>query len=449
LNKILIADDNNEVRDAFKMNLQAHGFTTVEASNGLEALSMFHKEKPSAILMDLKMPHMGGMETLRRIKEIDTDVPVIILTAHGDIQTAVEAIKHGAYDFILKPPNINLLLLTIKRAVEKSTLSNKVKMLNKEVESSLEFLLGHSNAIKKVIQKIHQIAKSDFSLIIQGETGTGKSFIARTIHNLSNRAKSRFVTVDIGSIPETLVESELFGYEKGAFTGAEKRKKGFFEIADGGTILVDELQNLSPYVQSKLLMTAEEKCIYPLGSTDAVKTDVRIIGATNTDIRKAVTEKKQFREDLFYRLNEFMIFLPPLRERIEDIPFLAEKLFREVAEDLDKPINSISDSAMTLLKNHSWPGNIRELKNVLRRAVLLSNEKTITTDHLEFFQDEHLTHADTATPINKPSGMSLAESEKHAISEALQLADRNKTKAASILKIGYATLLRKIKQYKL
>jgi DNA-binding NtrC family response regulator len=317
LNKILIVDDDEKVRLIVMENLKDHGFLPIEASSGNKAIRVVETEKPSLILLDFQMPGMNGIETMKEIKKKDPDVPIIFLTAHGDISTAVEAMKLGAYDFIVKPPNFDLLVLTLKRAAEKVDLSNKIKTLNNEVKTSLEFLLGHSSPMKKVINQIHQISQSDISLIIQGETGTGKSFIARTIHNLSKRAGARLVTVDIGSVPETLVESELFGYEKGAFTGADQRKKGFFEIANGGTILIDELQNLSPYVQSKLLMAVEEKNIYPLGSTDPVKTDVRIIGATNTDIRKSVKEQKKFREDLFYRLSEYMIFLPPLRERPE------------------------------------------------------------------------------------------------------------------------------------
>jgi DNA-binding NtrC family response regulator len=392
------------------------------------------------------MPGMNGIETMKEIKKKDPDVPIIFLTAHGDISTAVEAMKLGAYDFIVKPPNFDLLVLTLKRAAEKVDLSNKIKTLNNEVKTSLEFLLGHSSPMKKVINQIHQISQSDISLIIQGETGTGKSFIARTIHNLSKRAGARLVTVDIGSVPETLVESELFGYEKGAFTGADQRKKGFFEIANGGTILIDELQNLSPYVQSKLLMAVEEKNIYPLGSTDPVKTDVRIIGATNTDIRKSVKEQKKFREDLFYRLSEYMIFLPPLRERPEDIPFLAEKFIRETAEDFNKQINSISDKALELLRNYSWPGNIRELKNVIRRAVLFSDKEIIKPAHIEFFKDED---ASFIQKPEKPSNVSLAEMEKETIKQTLHTSKGNKTKAASILKISYTTLLRKIKQHNL
>ncbi len=448
MSKILIVDDDDMVRLALSRNLIAGGFSPIEASSGLEAIKLFQEENPLSVLLDLKMPGMDGLETLEELKKIDPEIPVIILTAHGDISSAVQATKSGAYEFIIKPPDYDRLILTLKRATEKFELNREVKRLSSEVEMSLEYLCGNSSIMKDVINKIHQIAQSDFSLIMQGETGTGKSFIARYIHNLSKRSKNPMITVDIGAIPETLVESELFGYEKGAFTGAGKKKKGFFEIANGGTILIDELQNLSPYVQSKLLMAVEEKSITPLGSTRPVNIDIRIIGATNKDIIESV-KKNNFRDDLFYRLGEFMISLPPLRDRVEDIPFLARKFFMEAVEDLNKKIYAISDNAVKLLKDHNWPGNIRELKNVIRRAVLLSDEESVRSKHIEF-----LIKNPDSTPENKhilslnelPS-LSLKDLEKAAIKRALSETKGNKTKAAALLKISYMTLLRKVKQY--
>jgi DNA-binding NtrC family response regulator len=448
MDKILLVDDDDKVRCIIADNLRDCGFVPMEASGGLAALEILQKAKPSVILLDLKMPEMDGIETLPKIKEINPHVPVIILTAHGDIPTAVEMMKAGAYDFLIKPPNFELLALTLKRATEKAELRKKVHELSGEIETSLELLLGQSESMKKVIKQILQVSQSDFSLILQGETGTGKSFIARTIHNLSKRAKGTFVTVDIGAMPETLVESELFGYEKGAFTGAEKKKKGFFGIAHGGTLLIDELQNLSLYVQSKLLMAVEEKSICPLGTTGAVKTDVRIIGATNKDILDSVKENT-FRKDLFYRLGEFMIFLPPLRERVEDIQFYAEKFFREVAEDLDKPLQGISESTIGLLEKYPWPGNIRELKNVIRRAVLIADSEFIKPEHIKFLE-----HSDTSgqnrtirCKLDEFPTLNLMDLEKMAIKKALDVSSVNKTKAAAILNISYMTLLRKIKQY--
>jgi len=449
MNRVLIIDDDKIVRLSLSENLKDHGFLPLEASGGKEGIRIFQESNYPVVILDLKMPVMDGIETMRELKKINPDVSVIIITAYGDIPTAVEAIKLGAYDFIIKPPDYDRLVLTLKRAAEKSELDKKIKTLNREVETSLEYLLGKSDAMKKVIEKIHQISQSDFSLIIQGETGTGKSYIARIIHNLGKRANHPFVTVDIGALPESLVESELFGHEKGAFTGAEKNKKGFFEIANQGTILIDELQNMSSYMQSKLLKAVEEKMIVPLGSTKPVQTDVRIIGATNSDILKRVREKS-FREDLFYRFSEFMITLPPLRERSKDIQFFAEKFLTDAAEDLKKPIHGISKETMSLLENHPWPGNLRELKNVIRRSVLLSNEDMIRPDHIEFLIKDTDTTSDTegkTTPLDKFTSLTLEEAEKMAIKKVLDITNGNKSKAATILKIDYTTLLRKIKQY--
>ncbi len=443
MNKILIVDDEKRVRLAFSENLKLDGFSTLEASNGEEALEVFRKERPDTVLLDYKMPGMNGIDILRELKKIDPDVPVIIITAYGDIPGAVEAVKLGAYDFLSKPPDFGRLSLALKRAVEKYELERKLKDLHNAVDTSLEWMLGKSQAMRLVIKQLTQVSQSDFSLIIQGETGTGKSFMARAIHNLGKRANGPFVTVDMGSIPETLAESELFGYEKGAFTGADKNKRGFFVSAAGGTLLIDELQNMSPYMQGKLLRAVEEKRMYPLGSSEPVLIDTRIISATNTDIKQAVREHK-FREDLFYRLSEFIITVPPLRERVEDILFLARKFFSEAVEELNKNVRGIDDDAAGLLKNYAWPGNVRELKNVIRRAVLISDGDMVRPEHIEFSIKGDLLE-NKSCPEEFP--LCLADLEKMAIQRALTVTKGNKAKAALLLKIDYTTLRRKIKQY--
>lgn len=381
INKILIVDDEKASSSVLAEILEKNGFSTIEASNSREALEIFVEKRPDAVLLDLKMPDMDGIEVMQELKKIDPDIPIIFVTGHGDIPTAVEAIKLGAYDFIVKPPKFDRLFFTLKRAIEKLELQRSVKRLNTVVRTHLESLLGNSPIIKGVIEQIHKVAWSDFSIIIQGETGTGKSVIARTIHDLSKRVKGPFITVDLGAIPETLVESELFGYEKGAFTGAERKKKGFFGISNGGTIFIDELENMSPYVQSKLLRVVEEKKVYPLGSTQPVDIDIRIIAATNKDISQSVKERR-LREDLFFRLGEFIITLPPLRERIEDISFFAQKFFIEACIELNKQAWEITDDAIDLLNKYLWPGNLRELKNVIRRAVLHADDAVIRAEHI-------------------------------------------------------------------
>ncbi len=449
--KILIVDDEPAVRNVFSQFLKDEGFSVTEASGGKEALSILekarHDEKArqDIVLLDLEMPDMNGISVLKEIMRTDPELPVIMSIAHGDIPVTAEAMQLGAYDFMCKPPDLDDFVRIIKRAVEKRRLKKEIMQLNKSLGSSLEMLMGRSSAIKKVIEDIRRVASSDFSLIIEGETGTGKTFIASIIHNLSGRAKGPFVTLDIGSIPETLVESELFGYEKGAFTGAEKKKKGYFELADKGTIFIDELQNITPYVQSKLLKVVEEKRFYPVGGNSPVEVNVRIIGATNKSMAQSVKDKR-FREDLYYRLNEFTIHLPPLRERASDIGFLAQGFLTSVSSDLNKYISLLSDDVIDLLMKQPWNGNVRELKNVMRKAAILCEGDTISKDLIYQIitgvSKYPLTY-DHEAPI------SMREAEKHAIRIALEHTNGNRTKAAGILQISHPTLLRKIKMYDL
>jgi DNA-binding NtrC family response regulator len=437
MNKVLIVDDEKNIRLTLSDFLTNNGFSPIEAANGEAALEVFRKEKPIIVLLDLKMPGMDGIECLQALRKIDPSVPVIIITANGDVPTAVTAIQLGAYDFTLKPPDFNRLMLTVKRAIEKVEYENALR-------ASFETLFGRSKVMKTIVEQVRQVAPSDFSIILQGETGTGKSFIARTIHNFSKRANGPFVTVDMGAIPENLVESELFGFEKGAFTGAERKKKGFFEIAHKGTILIDELQNVSPYVQSKLLRIAEEKKLYPLGSVTPFEVDTRIISASNIDIMQAMKDKK-IREDLFFRLGEFIIHVPPLRERTEDIPLLIHRFFREATEELNKNMREISEDTMETLCNYTWPGNVRELRNVIRRAVLLSRDDTVCMEDINLNLDSRKENAEIFSSLLLQD--ITADAEKKAIRHALDLASGNRTKAAQILQISHSSLLRKMKDY--
>ena len=448
LHKVLIVDDEPGVRASLAVILEEEGIGFYEAPSGARAVEIFQETRPSVVLLDLVMPGMDGMETMERLKEIDPEIPIIIITGHGDVPTAVDAIKRGAYEFLQKPINIEEFKITLKRAIEKLELEREVKRLHSHVETSIEGMMGRSEAIKKVIEQIQRIAWSDLSVMIQGETGTGKTLVASIIHNLSNRSRGPFVKVDIGAIPETLVESELFGYEKGAFTGAAKRKKGLFESAHGGTIFIDELENMSTYVQSKLLHVVEEKRIYPLGATRPVEVDVRIIAATNEDIKRNVKEKR-LREDLFFRLSEFIITLPPLRERIEDIPFLAQRFLMEAGEELNKQVRGISKEAMDRLMRYPWPGNVRELRNIVRKAVLLADGEVIRPESIEFlFGDSQDDVIDSPLmPLKELSTIAAKKAEKRAIKKALEMTKGNKSRAAAILQIDYKTLLTKIKEF--
>ena len=444
MERVLIVDDDDDLRGIVRDVMKDEGFSPLEAPDGLSALKVFRENPPDAVLLDLEMPGMGGMETLQELRKIDPRVPVIILTAFGDIPTAVRAIKEGAYDFSLKPPEFERLILALRRAREKRRLETEVTMTRSALQLSLERLLGKSAAMKTVISQIRQISATNFSIVIQGETGTGKSFIAGAIHEMSKRAEKAFVNVDIGLIPDSLVESELFGYRKGAFTGADRDKAGYFASAHGGTIFIDELENMSPQVQSKLLSVIERKKIFPLGCTTAVDVDTRIISATNIDIRDSMLKKK-FREDLFYRLSEFILTIPPLRERKEDIRFFSAKFLVEACAELNKQIRGITDDAFDLLTAYAWPGNIRELKNVIRRAVLLNGTDIISKDEIATL----IRGAESGG--QGPPFLSLRdavrETEKIKIREALDITGGNKTKAAELLEISYRTLFEKLKDY--
>ncbi|HOW54676.1 MAG TPA: sigma-54 dependent transcriptional regulator [Syntrophorhabdaceae bacterium] len=449
LHKILIVDDDRSVRLVLSTILKKNGFVPLEASNGPEGISIFLSEHPVCVLLDLKMPEMDGMQTLDALKKNDPYVPVIIVTGYADIPTAVRTIKLGAYDFLTKPPQVDKLVLTLKRAIEAYSLQIALNQLDDAMLGSLESLFGMSDSMKNVIQQIRQVSKTDFSVIIQGETGTGKSVVAQTIHNLSKRARNPFQSVDVGVIPENLIESELFGHEKGAFTGADRKKTGFFETAQKGTLFIDELENTPPILQSKLLRAVEEKRIYPIGSTKPVEVDVRIIVATNADIKTAVREKR-FREDLFFRLSEYMITVPRLFDRTDDIPFLAMKFITAASMELGKQIRELSKEAADMLVGYSWPGNVRELKNVMRRAVLSCEDGVIKPGHIEFIIDDTLSFQNGTSviiPLKQAASHATREAEKEVIKKALTVTRGNKSRAARLLEVDYKTLLTKIKDY--
>jgi DNA-binding NtrC family response regulator len=449
MKKILLIDDDKAIRLVLGAILKKYNYLPIEIPDGHKAIEIFNTELPAAVLLDIKMPEMDGIQVLQELKKINSDVPIIIVTGYADIPTAVQAIKLGAYDFLQKPPHVEKLILTLERAIENYELHKTLVDLDTTLDASLEWIFGKSETMSKIIHQIRQIAQSDFSVIIQGETGTGKSIAAQTIHNLSKRAKGPFQSIDVGVISENLIESELFGHEKGSFTGADRKKTGFFEIANKGTLFVDELENMPLQLQSKLLRAVEEKRIYPVGSTKPVDIDVRIIAATNADIKQSVRDK-MFREDLFFRLSEFIITVPRLKDRAEDIPFLAKKFFTKAAIDLNKQIREIDSRAMQLLQNYSWPGNIRELKNVIRRAVLLSDDGIIKSENIEFLIGEtNATDHLLLLPLKEITARVTRDAEKQAIKQALALTKGNKTKAASLLEIDYKTLLTKIKEYDL
>jgi DNA-binding NtrC family response regulator len=445
MHKILIIDDEAKIRKNIREILSLNGYLAVEAAGGEEAIEQFRRERPSSVLLDLGMPGMDGVEALRRLLEIDPTVPVIIVTGNADIPAAVNAIKQGAYDFLTKPVNFGHLLLTLNHAVARASLEKTVRELDSTLTTSLEAALGPSEAMKKVVNQVRRVAASDLSVLIQGETGTGKTYLANLIHSISRRASKPFVKVSIGSLQETVVESELFGCEKGAFTGADRTRKGFFETAEGGTLLIDDLDNISPLVQGKLLSIIEDKRLQRVGSAVPIPLDFRIIGASNADILKLVTTK-QFREDLFFRLTEVTLRLPPLRERKDDIVFFAEKFLRESRAELNSPACIFADGTMDLLQRSPWPGNLRQLKNVMNRTALYAQDGVITPEDVEACLSGETGQRD-GVPVRDAAVMTMKDAEKMAIQNALAATKGQKLKAASLLQIDYKTLVRKMREY--
>ena len=445
MGKVLIVDDDDDLRSVVSDVLRDEGFATVEAQDGNSALSAVRKVMLDAVLLDLRMPGMNGIEVMQEIRKIDPYIPVIVMTAHGDIPTAVEVIKNGAYDFTVKPPDFDKLIITLKRAVEKRRLEIDIDRFSTALDLSLEQMFGKSPAMRNVISQITQVAGTNLSVVIQGETGTGKSFIANAIHNVSKRSKKPFIRVDMGLIPDTLFESELFGYRKGAFTGADRHKAGYFENANTGSIFIDEIENIPIHIQGKLLSVLDERRIYPLGSTTPVSIDVRVIAATNREIKGCVA-KKTFREDLFYRIGEFVINVPPLRERVEDIQFFANKFVLDACTELNRQIREITDEALDLLMRHTWSGNIRELKNVVRKAVLMAPRDIINGGTVAPLISDRAVEKESSSLSIKDA---MRDVEKTNIREALRRTGGNKTRAAELLQISYKNLLDKIKVYDL
>lgn len=474
--RVLIIDDEVDLCDMISHILNKSGYITYIASDGNVGMEIFNKEFPNVVILDLRMPGINGIEILRQIRNINNEIPVIIVTAYGEIRSAVEAIKIGAYDYITKPFDNEELELTVKRATEERAMRQEIYKLKTQFGLAMPLFeqMGSGTEIMKINDLIGCVAPTNFTVLIYGETGSGKELVARSIHSRSSRMDKLFVVVDCGSIPETLIESELFGFEKGAFTGAEQRKIGQFEIASGGTIFLDEIGNLPKSMQGKLLRVLQERRIRRLGSNKEVEIDVRVIAAGNERLESLV-ESGCFRMDLYQRLNEFCIEIPPLRQRKEDIVFLCKRFLDITNKELNKNIRGITKEALEILLEYNWPGNVRELKNVIRRAVLLSGEiiepkhlmvKTLETkqrqDHGEG-QTSSIMHQIqetdcTAFPnvdVNNGKDLSLhdtvakciEDAEKRLIEEVLKRTKGNKSQASKILKIDYKTMHYKVKKY--
>src|SRR5512136_3035458 len=381
--KILVVDDEHLIRWSLEQNLKKQGYDVLTAGSGEDALRIVREEQPDLVLLDIQLPGISGLEVLEKVKELDEDIIVIMVTAQGGLETAVNAMRLGAYDYINKPFNLDELAIVIKKALETSYLRREVAGLRSEHKKvGPPNIVGESKHMKNVLAMMEKVAKSEAAtVLVQGESGTGKELVAKWLHYKSNRADKPFVAINCAAVPATLLESELFGYEKGAFTDAKATKKGLFELGDGGTIFLDEIGDMELGMQAKLLRFLEDRTFRRIGGAKVISVDIRIISATNKDLMKAI-EEKIFRNDVYYRIQVIPIFLSPLRERKEDIISLANHFIETFNKEFNKHVNGISGMAEKMLSEYHWPGNIRELKNVIERAIILGNEDTLLFEHL-------------------------------------------------------------------
>ncbi|MFW6338900.1 MAG: sigma-54-dependent transcriptional regulator [Alkalispirochaetaceae bacterium] len=441
---ILIVDDEKNIREGLGKALELDGYNVLLAVDGQEGLEMIEDEEIDLVIADLRMPRLSGEELLRRVVNSYPTVPVIILTGHGTIETAVQAMRDGAYDFLTKPVNLDRLSLLCKRALSTRELVMQHRQMQEELEQQRRFqnIIGKSSEMQRIFELVKQVAPTKASVLITGESGVGKELIADAIHNASNRKEKPFIRVHCAALSESLLESELFGHEKGAFTGAVARKRGRFELAHTGSIFLDEIGEIEQSVQVKILRVLQEKKFERVGGEETLEVDVRIISATNRDLKQAI-EEGRFREDLFYRLNVVNIHIPPLRERKEDIPLLTSAFIKEFAQENDKPVEGIDPKARAALYNYPWPGNIRELRNSIESAVVMCKGNIIAPEDLP----PSITRESDDDYIRISVGSTLAEAEREIIRSTLAAQNGNKSRTAEILGIGRKTLHRKVDEY--
>lgn len=451
--KILVVDDKQMMRDSVGATLQRAGYAVVAASEGQTAISMVAKHRPAAVVTDLKMPEMDGLTLLGRLKQADDQLPVILMTAYGAVDDAVTAMKEGAFDFVQKPFEGDQLVMVVNRAVEHRRLVQENAALKTHARSidTTPALVGRSPVMKRLAQQIQQIAASHSTVLIAGESGTGKEVVARNLHAHSSRRDRIMLCLNCAALSSSLLESELFGHEKGAFTGADQLRKGRFELTDGGTLLLDEISEISPQLQAKLLRVLQEGQFERVGASMSMHVDVRVIATTNRDLPQSVA-KGEFRQDLFYRLNVLPITLPPLRDRLEDVPLLAEHFLRRVAMREGRLAKRFDDEALTLLQRYSWPGNVRELQNICERASVLSRSNIIDAGTIQpwlLSADVSVDAAGSASDVAAVSPVRpLEEVEREQILRTLGHFEGNRQQTADALGIGVRTLGLKLKKWK-
>lgn len=449
--KILIVDDEKLIRWSLEKELVKAGYKVITAEDGKIGWTVFCEEQPMLIFLDYKLPGLSGIELLKKIREKDQNCHVIMMTAYGGIETAVAAMKAGAFDYITKPFNIDEIHLLVQKALEVYYLREKIEsqIAEKREKWGIDSIVGNSKPILELKQDIKKIAASQSStILIQGESGTGKELVARAIHFESIRASEPFIAVNCSAIPDSIFESELFGHEKGAFTDAITKRQGYFELADGGTIFLDEISEMNFSMQAKLLRVIEEKSIRRIGGNENISVDVRIIAATNTNLESLVSQNR-FREDLYYRLNVVTVNIPPLRKRGTDIILLVEHFLKKFNQEFKKEFSYIDEKAREILLQHNWPGNVRELKNLIERIVLMNNGNTISPDHLhEINQNYKYNNNGFLKNLEIPeSGIDLEEIELTLIKKALEATNYNQTKAAKLLNISRDTLRYRMKKF--
>lgn len=452
---VLVADDDASIRSLLQSFLESEGFNTVEAKTGRDVIPAITKHRPDVLIMDVRMPGMSGLDVLDQMKKMHIDdVPVLTMTAYGTSNVAIEAIQRGAYDYVTKPFELDDLLITVKRTLDHRNLARRVRAVDETIRDPLDNIIGNTAPMQQVYKAIGRVARTEATILVTGESGTGKELVAGALHFNSNRRNGPYIKVPCASLTETLLESELFGHEAGSFTSAVKTRKGRFEMADGGTIFLDEIGEMSLNTQKKLLRVLQEREFERVGSNTPIKVNTRVIAATNRSLGKEVTEGR-FREDLYYRLNVIALELPPLRERMDDVPLLVEHFVQKYRNDAPNNSPRISEEALDTLMTYGWPGNVRELENTVHRAIILARESVITPQHIVFTgaPGKHDSNIDEEIQDKVAAGVKLkdivAEVERQAIEAALEQSDGNRSQAAKQLGIYRRLLYAKIKEYEL
>ncbi|HVQ75207.1 MAG TPA: sigma-54 dependent transcriptional regulator [Candidatus Binatia bacterium] len=444
---MLVVDDEEASRTGLGSLVSTWGFEVVEAANGAEALEQALAFRPDLVITDLVMPGLDGLDLLKALRADLPGASVIVLTGNATIETAVAAMKEGAYDYMSKPVDVRRLRVLVDKAVERADVAREVDLLRRQLKESrgLGPLLGSSPSMQEVFHQIELAGPTGAPVLVLGENGTGKELVARTIHQLSPRARLPFVAVNCAAIPESLLESELLGHERGAFTGALERRAGYFELADGGTIFLDEIAEMSPPFQAKYLRILQDGIVRRIGGKNEIKVDVRVVAATNKDPLAAI-RAGEFREDLYYRLNVFTIAMPPMRQRMEDLPLLVEAFIAEFATKYDKRVRAVGEAALRVMTRHAWPGNVRELRNCIERAVVACDAETLAPEHLPF-RAAVASPADRPDALTIPLGTTVDRAERELILRTLESVGNNKTRAAEVLGISIKTLHNKLNRY--